>query len=160
MIKENQNLLVNVDECIERAPAEIVSKQTLRELMLKGFSLIEIMVVVTLMAILIGLGTTYLMNQLERGKEQAARSTAYEIAKALDLYKLQHGSYPTVSEGLEVLVTPASGKPVLDELPNDPWKRPYNYAIPGEKNPKSFDVWSSGPDGNAAQDTGFGNWPE
>lgn len=160
MIKENQEILVNADEHAEPLIDRKLSRQAIKSLMLRGFSLIEIMVVVTLMAILIGLGTTYLMNQLERGKEQAARSTAYEIAKALDLYKLQHGAYPTLSEGLEALVNPPTGKPVLDELPLDPWKKPYNYAIPGEKNPKSFDVWSSGPDGNAAQDTGFGNWAE
>jgi general secretion pathway protein G len=125
----------------------------------RGFSLIEIMVVVTLMAILVGLGTVYFMGRLEVGKISTARTQAYEIAKALDLYKLQTGSYPTTSEGLEVLVNPPRGQSIMQELPKDPWDHPYNYEIPGTHNPKGFDVWSDGPDG-AGGEAAIGNWKE
>jgi general secretion pathway protein G len=131
-----------------------------RARMMRGFTLIEIMVVVTLMAILMGLGATYLMKQLDRGKVGAARTQCYEIAKALDLYKLQVGNYPSASEGLEALVSPPRGKPIMDDLPLDPWGNAYNYAIPGTKNPKSFDVWSSGPGGSEEDEPTIGNWPE
>jgi general secretion pathway protein G len=135
-----------------------IKKALLSRLALRGFSLVELMVVVTLMAILVGIGTVLVMERLETGKESTARTQAYEIAKALDLYKLQTGNYPTVSEGLEVLVKPPKGKPLLLELPLDPWGREYNYAIPGIHNPKSFDVWSAGP--NEEEGAEIGNWRE
>lgn len=126
--------------------------------LMRGFSLIEIMVVVTLMAILIGVGTVYFMGQLEEGKIKTAQALSYEIAKAVELYKLRMGSYPTQSEGLEVLVNPPRGKSFYDKLPLDPWNREFNYAIPGTHNPKSFDVWSNGPDGTGGPENEIGNW--
>lgn len=125
----------------------------------RGFSLIEIMVVVTLMAILVGVGTVFFMGRLEAGKISTARYQAYEIAKALDLYKLQTGSYPTASEGLEVLVTPTRGQPIMEKIPADPWGHEYNYAIPGTHNPKGFDVWSNG-SGAEGSESEIGNWRE
>lgn len=126
---------------------------------LRGFSLIEIMVVVTLMAILVGLGTVYFMGRLDEGKISTARTQAFEIAKALDLYKLQSGSYPTTAEGLDVLANPPRGQPIMKEIPKDPWGREYNYAIPGTRNPKGFDVWSDGPNGTGGEEA-IGNWRE
>ena len=124
----------------------------------RGFSLIEIMVVVTLMAVLIGIGTVVVMDRLEEGKISTARTQAYEIAKAVDLYKLQTGNYPTLSEGLQVLANPPRGKPLMLEVPKDPWGREYNYALPGTHNPKSFDVWSNGPSGDGDAESEIGNW--
>jgi general secretion pathway protein G len=114
-------------------------------------------VVVTLMAILAGVGTVLFMNQLESGKISTAKSQVLELARALDLYKLQTGSYPTQSEGLDALVHPAHGPAVYDKLPLDPWKRDYNYAYPGVHNPNSFDVWSDGPKGEGGE-SAIGNW--
>lgn len=125
----------------------------------RGFSLIEIMVVITLMAILVSVGTVYLMGRLEEGRLTTARTQAYDLAKALDLYKLQTGNYPTQSEGLEVLVNPARGQPVMEKIPLDPWGREFNYAIPGTHNPRSFDVWSDGPKGEGGEES-IGNWKE
>jgi general secretion pathway protein G len=124
----------------------------------RGFSLIEIMVVVTLMAILVGIGTVVVMGRLEEGKISTARTQAFEIAKALDLYKLQTGNYPTMSEGLQVLTHPPRGKPLMLEIPKDPWGQEYNYAIPGTRNSKSFDVWSNGPGGEESESSEIGNW--
>ena len=126
---------------------------------MRGFSMIEMMVVVTLMAILAGVGTVLFMGRLEEGKKATARTQALEIAKALDLYKLQTGAYPTTSEGLQVLANPTHGQPIMEKLPLDPWKREFNYAIPGVHNPKSFDVWSDGPTGEGGE-TSIGNWTE
>jgi general secretion pathway protein G len=137
--------------------SEVLSLEKQIPLLLRGFSLIEIMVVVTLMAILAGLGTVYFMGRLEQGKITTAQTQAYEIAKACDLYKLQTGSYPTQAEGLEVLVSPTHGPAIMERLPQDPWSRPYNYAIPGVHNPKSVDVWSDGPDGEGGE-SAVGNW--
>lgn len=125
--------------------------------MTRGFSLIELMVVVTLMALLVGLGTVFVMGRLEEGKKKAAQTQVYEIAKALDLYNLQTGSYPSNSEGLDVLINPKKGQPIMKDAPIDPWNREYNYKIPGEYNPKGFDVWSDGPDGQGGE-SAIGNW--
>lgn len=124
---------------------------------LRGFSLIEIMVVVTLMAILIALGTVYFMGQLQEGRIEAARAQAYEISKALDLYKLKMGNYPSSAEGIEVLTNPSRGEPLMQSIPKDPWGREYNYEIPGTHNPKGFDVWSDGPNGEGGEEA-IGNW--
>ena len=125
----------------------------------RGFSLIEIMVVVTLMAILVGVGTVFFMGRLEDGKIETARTQAYEIAKALDLYKLQMGDYPTASEGLGALVNPPHGQPFMKEMPKDSWGHEYNYANPGVHNPRGVDVWSNGPSsGTEDGRQEIGNW--
>lgn len=124
----------------------------------RGFSLIEIMVVVVLMAVLIGIGTVVVMDRLEEGKISTARTQAYEIAKAIDLYKLQTGNYPSMSEGLQVLSSPPRGKPLMLEVPKDPWGGEYNYAIPGTHNPKTFDVWAIKPGGEDDPNAEIGNW--
>lgn len=126
---------------------------------LRGFSLVEIMVVVTLVAIFVGLGTVYFMGQLDKGKIDAARQQAFEIAKALDLYKLQTGAYPNTSEGLDVLADPPRGQALMNEIPKDPWGREFQYANPGTRNPKGVDVWSDGPSGDGG-DAAIGNWRE
>lgn len=126
---------------------------------LRGFSLIEIMVVVTLIAILGGIATVYFAGVLERGKIDAARAQAQELGKALDMYKLQNGSYPSTSEGLEVLVKPLRGGPgIMETLPLDPWKRAFEYSNPGVKNANGVDVWSNGPDADGGREADIGNW--
>lgn len=125
---------------------------------MRGFSLIEIMVVVTLLGILMAFGTVYFMGYLQEGKEKSARSQAYEIAKALDLYRVKFNSYPSTSEGLEVLANPPSGQPVMEKVPKDPWGFEYNYANPGVHNPRGVDVWSNGPTGQAEDGEEIGNW--
>lgn len=126
-------------------------------IVMRGFSMIEMMVVVTLMAILAGAGTVLFMNQLESGKISTAKSQALELAKALDLYKLQTGSYPSQSEGLDALVNPSHGPAIMPKLPLDPWKQDFNYAYPGVHNPNGVDVWSLGPKGEGG-DSAIGNW--
>ena len=135
---------------------KLLKKRALARFM-RGFSLIEIMVVITLVAIFVGIGTVYFMGQLQQGRETAARQQAYEIAKAVDLYKVQTGNYPTTAEGLAVLTNPARGNPTMERIPLDPWGREYNYVIPGAHNPNGFDVWSDGPDGQGG-DAAIGNW--
>lgn len=140
--------------CLDKRNISQIARSKMR-----GFSLIEIMVVVTLMGILMAFGTVYLMGRLEEGKIKTARSQAYEIAKALDLYRLQFGNYPTTTESLEALTKPPHGQPLMEKIPQDPWKREYNYANPGIHNPRGVDVWSNGPQGeNAIEEDAIGNW--
>src|SRR5688572_5922137 len=83
----------------------------------RGFSLIEIMIVLTLIALITSAIGVYVMGQLSKGETSAARSQAYDIAKTLDLYRLEFGHYPSASEGFQALVNPPRGEPYIDKIP-------------------------------------------
>ena len=123
-------------------------------------TLIEIMVVVSILGILATAITMGVMGQLDDAKVQTARLKANEIAKAMDLYKIRNNGYPSTGEGINALVNPGKGQPLFDELPVDPWDNPYNYANPGTRNSRRFDVWSNGPDGESGTADDVGNWKE
>lgn len=131
-----------------------------KEVRLSGFSLIEIMIVVALIGLLMVGAVVYFMGRLSEGEVTAARSQAFEIGKALDLYRLKFRRYPTPEEGLEVLVNPPRGEPYLERTPKDPWGQEYIYIFPGNKNKRKPDVISRGPDGIEDTEDDIGNWVE
>lgn len=139
---------VNLNRRRRRAPAQ-----------LHGFSLLEIMVVLVLIGMVVSLITVNVMGRLEQGKLDTTRSQAYELAKSVDIYKLQTGNYPSTGQGLQVLVTPPKGKPIIDTLPKDPWNNDYTLIVPGQKNPTKFDIRSKGPDAQEGTEDDVGNWP-
>lgn len=120
-----------------------------------GFSLIEILVVLTLIGIIVGMIAVAIIPQLEVGKIKAARSEIGTISQALDMYKLQFYKYPTTEQGLEALVE----KSILPRLPKDPWGLEYVYVYPPTHNTKHFDLSSYGPDGVESEDD-IDNWTE
>ena len=124
----------------------------------RGFSLLEIMVVLVLIGMVVSLITVNVMGRLDQGKIDTARSQAYELAKSVDIYKLQTGSWPSTGQGLQVLVTPPKGKPIIDQLPKDPWNNDYTLIVPGQKNPNKFDIRSKGPDAQEGTEDDVGNW--
>ncbi len=125
---------------------------------LRGFSLIEMMIVLTLIGLIMaGIGV-YVMSQLAKGEVSAARSQAYEISKQLDMYRLEFGHYPSASEGFDALVNPPRGEPYMDKVPMDPWGHEFMYIYPGEKNRKKPDIRSKGPDGVENTEDDVGNW--
>jgi len=126
----------------------------------RGMSLIEIMVVITLIGLVAAAIGTAVITQLGKGQNDAARNQAYEIAKSMDIYRLQNGSYPSTSAGVGALVKPPKGKPIMDSMPLDPWGNEYSYAYPGVKNPAKFDVRSKGNDAIEGNEDDVGNWPE
>jgi len=125
-------------------------------------SLLEIMVVITLIGLVTAAIGVAVMGRLEDGKIKLARDGANQIASAMEIYKLNTGRYPTTSEGLHVLVQPPKGKPVIDDVEKlkDQWGNEYVYTNPGTKNPSKFDIRSKGPDGQEGTDDDVGNWPE
>jgi general secretion pathway protein G len=134
------------------------SSNLVRRRRTRGMSLIEIMIVITLIGLVtaaIGVGV---MGQLERGQISTASSQAMEVAKNMDLFKLSNGRYPTTSEGIQALVSPPKGKPFMEKMPKDPWGNDFFYVIPGTKNPNKFDVRSKGPDGIEGNADDIGNW--
>lgn len=128
-----------------------------------GFSLMEILIVLALIAMLAGLVIANLDKIFGGGQEKVARIWVKQIDTPLMAYRIQMGSYPSTDEGLKALLTAPAGKdklwkgPYLKELPMDPWGHPYQYRFPGAKNPSSFDVWSFGPSGVESENA-IGNW--
>ncbi|BFM14398.1 GspG family T2SS major pseudopilin variant XcpT [Maricurvus nonylphenolicus] len=134
----------------------------------KGFTLIEIMVVVVILGILGALVVPNILGRTGEARATAAKSDIQSISNALDLYKLDNHSYPSTDQGLEALVTQPSGYPeaknwnpdgYLKRLPQDPWGNDYQYVSPGSNG--AFDLYSLGADsreggeGDAADVT---NW--
>ena len=120
-----------------------------------GFTLIEILVVIVVIAILATLVAPNIFQNVGNAKQATARSQIEMLGAALDAYRLDNGSYPTTQQGLAALWE----KPTIDPPPNwrspylrkavplDPWNRPYVYVFPGEQNPNGYDLISYGFDG-------------
>jgi general secretion pathway protein G len=123
----------------------------------KGFTLIELMVVIIILGVLAGLVLPRFMGRTEEAKRTKAKLQIENLESALKLYKLDNGNYPNTQQGLEALVkiptvgtVPKSwregGYLEKAQIPSDPWGRPYVYMSPGVKN-KDFDLKSLGADG-------------
>ena len=110
----------------------------------EGFSLIEIMIVVTIIATLIGLVSRTIFKKPHEARVQAAKVKIQQLALPLLDFSNQDGNYPGTEEGLESLVTEglAKKKDIID-----PWGNPYGYRYPGEFDGNDFEIWSYGADG-------------
>lgn len=132
----------------------------------KGFTLIELMVVVVILAVLAGLVVPKLMERPDEARIVKAKQDISAISSALQLYRLDNYVYPTTDQGLEALSekptedpVPKNWKPVLDRMPLDPWGNPYLYLMPGEHG--DFDVFTYGADneeGGEGVNATIGNW--
>lgn len=131
----------------------------------KGFSLIEIMVVVVILGILASIVVPKIMGRPEEARRVKAKQDVLAIENALDLYKLDNGIYPTTDQGLLSLVEKPTTNPVpnnwkqyLKSLPKDPWGRDYLYLNPGQHG--DVDVFTYGPEGQPETADEIGNWDE
>ena len=131
----------------------------------RGFTLLEIMVVIVILGILASLVVPNLMGNKEQADRQKAVSDIVALENALDMYKLDNSRYPTTEQGLEALVTKPQGEPeprnyksdgYIKRLPQDPWGSAYQLMSPGEHG--KIDVFSMGLDGEAGTDDDIGNW--
>ena len=117
----------------------------------RGFTMIEIMVVVAIMGILAALIIPNVVGQDDKARVTAVKSDMRALASSLDLYKLDNFSYPTTEQGLEALVNKPEGARnwppggYLKSIPKDPWHRDYIYVSPGNSGP--YDLISLGADG-------------
>jgi general secretion pathway protein G len=132
----------------------------------RGFTLIELMVVLAIIGILAALVVPSVLGRADDARVTAARTDVGNLTQALKLYKLDNQRFPTAEQGLQALVARPSAEPVpnnwksyLDKLPADPWGRPYQYLNPGLKG--EVDVMSWGADGQSGGEgvnADIGSW--
>lgn len=131
----------------------------------KGFTLLEIMVVIVILGVLASMIVPNLMGNKDKADRQKVVSDVIALENALDMYKLDNGSYPSTEQGIEALVSQPSGSPeprnyredgYIKRLPQDPWGNDYVLNNPGEHG--KIDILSVGQDGEEGTDDDIGNW--
>lgn len=128
----------------------------------KGFTLMELMIVMVILGMLAAVVGPKIYDNLMKGKDQIAKMQISELESALMLYSFDTGRFPTTSEGLQALVQNPAGTsswqgPYLRKgVPNDPWDRLYAYKSPGDHD--DFDLYSFGADGIEGTDDDICSW--
>lgn len=136
----------------------------------RAFTLIELLAVLVILALVVGLAAPQIINQLEGGKENAARTEIAGIEQSLQSFYLDCGFFPRSPEpGLSALIEPPTvgrqcknfregGYLKKKELPKDPWDSEYVYVSPGQNNPTGFDLSSMGRDQELGTEDDINNW--
>jgi general secretion pathway protein G len=130
-----------------------------------GFTLVEIVITLTIIAILSS-GVIYMLKgQIDTAKDTRVDSDLGAIGIALQTYEARALRKPTTEQGLKALVekptiepVPENYKATLKELPKDPWGQEYKYRVPAQKSKDDYDIWSVGADGQDGTEDDLGNW--
>jgi general secretion pathway protein G len=139
---------------------------SLRRALQRGFTLIELMVVLVIIGVLAALIVPNVLDRADDARVTAAKTDVNNLMQALKLYKLDNQRFPTGEQGLGALIAkpsaspvPANWRPYVEKLPTDPWDRPYQYLNPGVHS--EVDVLSLGADGQVGgegKDADIGSW--
>lgn len=134
--------------------------------LVRGFTLIELMVVLVIIGTLAALIVPNVLDRADDARVTAAKTDVNNLMQALKLYRLDNQRYPTGAQGLQALIAkpstgpiPGNWKPYIDKLPRDPWGNPYQYMNPGIRG--EIDVLSFGGDGQAGgegKNADIGSW--
>ena len=134
----------------------------------RGFTLLEVMVVVVILGILAALVVPKIISRPDEARAIAARQDIASLMQALKLYRLDNHRYPSTEQGLQALAARPTSAPLapnwktggyVERVPNDPWGRPYQYLNPGTRG--ELDVFSMGADGASGgegNDADIGSW--
>jgi general secretion pathway protein G len=130
-----------------------------------GFTLMEMLIVLTIIALLMGLVIFKVTGLTASAKPEKAQADILTFKEMLAAYQLENGTLPTTEQGLKALWTKPTTAPVparwrreLDEEVLDPWGRSYRYENPGKHNPDGYDLYSMGEDGQPNTEDDIGNW--
>ncbi|MFT4638363.1 MAG: general secretion pathway protein G [Verrucomicrobiales bacterium] len=130
----------------------------------RGFTLVELVLVITIISILVGGGIYYMMGNVDVAKEVKAETDIKALTTQLQVYASRNLRTPTTEQGLRALVERPESEPapenwtqLLEEVLKDPWGKTYQYKIPAERSKKGYDLYSLGPDGIESEDD-IGNW--
>jgi general secretion pathway protein G len=131
----------------------------------RGFTLLEIVIVMTILAILGATAINLMKGNVDVAKETRVDADIQAFSTQLQMYESRAGRMPTTEQGLKALVEKPTSEPLpdrwtqmFDELPKDPWGQQYKYEYPAKKSKKAFDVWSVGKDGQDGTADDIGNF--
>lgn len=125
----------------------------------RGFTLVELMVVIVIIGLLATIVAINVIPATDTARVEKAKADISTIEQALEQYRLDNMTYPTATDGLQALLSPppSLAQPqryrrggYIKKLPNDPWGKPYLFAVPGRKG--AFDIYSLGADGQPGGD--------
>jgi len=118
-----------------------------------GYTLLEMVIVMAIIALIIGGAITYMTKIVSGGEMQRVTTDFNSFDSVLRVYKMNNGNYPTTQQGLMALVERPSSAPLprnwsklMDKVPLDPWGEPYMYRNPGAKDPSTYEIYTKGPD--------------
>lgn len=128
----------------------------------QGFTLLEVMVVVVIIAVMAAAVGPAIFENLNKANETRAGTDIKSISAQLEIYRAENYTYPSTDQGLDALVNKPVGEPAaknwrryMNKTPIDPWGKPYKYLSPGAKG--DIDIYTFGPDGIQSDDD-IGNW--
>ncbi len=129
-----------------------------------GFTLVELVLVITIISILVGGGIYYMMGNVDVAKEVKTETDIKALSTQIQVYESRNLSPPTTEQGLQALVQRPTSEPVpekwtqlMEEVLKDPWGKQYQYKQPAERSKRGYDLYSLGPDGVESEDD-IGNW--
>lgn len=126
----------------------------------RGYTLVEILIVVTIMGLLAGMVGLSVMNAMEQARIDSTHTQLANVEQALALYKAKFAALPNTTEGLQVLVSPPKGLALLEKLPRDGWDRELVYVSPGTRGRRGYDLYSKGSDGQDGTEDDITSWGE
>ena len=129
----------------------------------RGFTLIELMLVLVILGILAAIVVPKFAGRTDDARKTAAATTISSLGTALDAFEVDNGYYPKGKAGLQdLVVAPRDAQswkgPYVKDITLDPWQQPYVYECPGKHNPSGYDLMSMGPDKRAGTDDDITNW--